>query len=151
MQTKPRRKFLVPAIVVFALVVVLFGIYFSGAIGNSTGKLPPGCVKPAGGFLIIANEQGYNNSIGHGAPYKEWPIITVQKGQTVNITVCDTDTQAHGFQIEYYYDSSIQEVAPQAVIHIPPFVANETGTFRIFCSVFCTVHVFMQNGQLVVQ
>jgi hypothetical protein len=149
LQVSGRKKFLVPGILIIALAALLLGAYFNGVLSNAGKKLPPGCAKPAGGFLIIANEQGYNDSVGHGAPYSNWPVISVHQGQSITIVVCDTDTQAHGFQIDHYYDRSVQTIVPGQVITVS-FVANETGSFRIYCDVFCTVHIFMQNGELIV-
>lgn len=122
----------------------------SSTTGNSTNyppyaNLPAGCVKPADGFLVIANQNGFNDSIQHGAPVKQWPIIEVKQGTTVNITVCNADIQAHGFQITHYFDSNIQTVTPGQVIHVS-FVANRLGDFEIYCSIFCSIHIFMQNG-----
>ena len=113
-------------------------------------SLPPGCVRPAGGFLIIASEYGYNDSVLEGAgPAKAWPVITVTQGETVNITVCNVDkTQSHGFQISNYFDSAIEAVGPGQVLHVPTFVASRTGTFQIYCAIFCTIHLFMEYGQL---
>ena len=136
--------------VAIAVGALVSATYLSDLSRNSS-TLPPGCTKPAGGFLIIAGDSpgnvGYNDSEGHGAPTNPWPIITVQKGTTVNITVCNTDRQAHGFNISHYYDSSIVTVAPGQVLRVS-FVANETGNFEIYCSIFCTIHPFMQNGLL---
>jgi nitrous oxide reductase len=109
--------------------------------------LPTGCVKPVDGFLIIANQNGYNDSIQHGAPSKQWPIINVKQGTTVRITVCNADIQAHGFQVTHYSDSNIQTVTPGEVIHVS-FVANSVGDFDIYCEIFCSIHIFMQNGLL---
>ena len=138
---------------VIAVGALVSATYLSDLSRNSS-TLPPGCAKPAGGFLIIAGDSpgnvGYNDSEGHGAPTNPWPIITVQKGTTVNITVCNTDRQAHGFNISHYYDSSIETVAPGQVIRVQ-FVADEAGTFRIYCAIFCTIHVFMQSGELIVE
>ena len=116
---------------------------------NNSESLPPGCVRPADGFLIIASDLGYNSSINQGAPAKPWPTIKVEKGATVHIVVCNTDRQAHGFQITHYFDSSIETVGPGQVMPLS-FVANQAGTFEIYCSIFCTIHVYMQNGQLLV-
>ena len=126
----------------------------TGTGGNSTTyppftNLPAGCTKPPGGFLIIANINGYNDSIQHGAPTVSWPVLKVTQGQTVNITVCNTDHQAHGFQVNHYFDSNIETVEPGQVIHVS-FVANKAGNFDIYCSIFCSIHVFMQNAMLVV-
>ena len=136
------------------MVVVLIGATATAAFyGLSKGRttssspLPTECVKPTNGFLIIASSNGYNDSIAHGAPKNWWPIITVKQGQTVNITVCNTDFQAHGFQVTHYYDSNIVTIVPGQVLHVS-FVADQAGEFRIYCSIFCSIHIFMQNGLL---
>jgi hypothetical protein len=131
-----------------AVAVVLSAVYFST---RETGgaPLPAGCTRPEGGFLVIASSHGYNDSIDHGAPNKSWPVITVAKGSTVNITVCNTDTYAHGFNIHHYFDRYVESVAPHGVIHIS-FVANVNGTFQIYCLIPCEVHIFMQSGELLV-
>jgi FtsP/CotA-like multicopper oxidase with cupredoxin domain len=133
-------------------VVLVGGLHASqNAASSSTAViLPPGCVRPAGGFLIIQSEYGYNDSILEGAgPTKAWPVITVTQGETVNITVCNVDkSQSHGFQISSYFDSTIEAVGPGQVLHVPAFVASKTGTFQIYCAIWCTIHVFMEYGQL---
>ena len=95
------------------------------------------------------DKYGYNDSVLEGAgPTKSWPVVTVAQGEDVNITVCNADpSQAHGFQIAYYYDSKIVAVDPGQVIHVS-FVATKAGTFRIYCAIFCTIHLFMEYGQL---
>ena len=112
-------------------------------------NLGKGAEKPHSGFLIIASSNGYNDSIHNGAGQRPWPIINVQKGTNVTISVYNADHQAHGFQVLHYFDSSIETVAPGQTVTVS-FVADEAGTFRIFCSIFCTVHVYMQSGELVV-
>jgi len=114
---------------------------------RSAGGLPSGCVKPAEGFLVIASNRGYNDSVDHGVPENPWPVITVNQGQQVNIAVCNTDVQAHGFQITHYFDSNIESIAPGQVIHVS-FVADQAGDFQIYCSIFCSIHAFMQSGLL---
>ena len=126
----------------------------SGGAGNSTSypaytDLPAGCVKPADGFLVIADQNGFNDSIQHGAPANQWPIIKVKQGSTVNITVCNSDVQAHGFQITHYFDSNIETVSPGKVVRVS-FVADRVGDFTIYCSIFCSVHIYMQSGLLAV-
>ena len=145
-----RRIILVLAVVVVlgaSMTTGLFLLSLGEGSSTRTAALPSGCVKPTGGFLVIASNRGYNDSIGHGAPENAWPIINVTEGQTVNITVCNTDVQAHGFQITHYYDSEVVSVAPNQVLHVS-FVANKAGAFQIYCSIFCSIHVFMQSGQL---
>jgi heme/copper-type cytochrome/quinol oxidase subunit 2 len=110
-------------------------------------NLPAGCVKPPGGYLIIANINGFNDSIEHGAPSVSWPVIVVKQGTTVNITVCNSDRQAHGFQVAHYFDSNIETVDPGQVVHVT-FVASQSGSFVIYCSIFCSIHIYMQNALL---
>lgn len=147
-QLRTRRGILVILVVaIFAVGAVFSAVYL---VNQSKGlSLPPGCSKPQGGFLIVASIKGFNDSIDHGVPLQSWPIIDVQKGSTVNITVCNNDTQAHGFQISNYYDAKVVSLGPGEIIHVS-FVASKTGSFQIYCVVFCTVHYWMQSGKLVV-
>jgi uncharacterized cupredoxin-like copper-binding protein len=153
-----RRTTLVLAlatIVVFAAVVallglgVIFGNTNSGAGGTTSGTvLPAGCVKPANGFLIIASKDGYNDSILQGAGLsKPWPVMSANLGQVVNITVCNVDVEAHGFQVAKYFDSSIHVVEPGQVLNVS-FVASQEGSFLIYCAIPCSIHFFMQFGQV---
>ncbi len=125
-------------------------LYFlsRGAPTTSTAALPPGCVKPQQGFLIVASIEGYNNSIEHGAPTKSWPVIDVRQGQNVTIVVCNIDHQPHGFQITHYFDSTEVTVQPGEVLHVPTFVATEAGAFTIYCEIPCSIHIYMQSGLL---
>ena len=144
-----RRIILVVAVVVLigaSATVALFLLSQGGA--GSARSLPAGCVKPAGGFLIIESNLGFNDSITHGAPTKSWPIIDVKQGQTVNITVCNIDVQSHGFQVMHYYASGVVTVVPGQVLKIPSFVADQTGSFQIYCEIFCSIHIYMQSGVL---
>lgn len=109
-------------------------------------------MKPANGYLIIASIYGYNNSVLEGAgPSKAWPVINVTEGQTVEITVCNVDkTQSHGFQVDNYFDSKVESIAPGQVLSVS-FIATKAGTFAIYCAIFCSIHLFMEYGQLRVQ
>ncbi len=100
-------------------------------------------------MLIVASITGFNDSADHGVPASPWPVVQVSKGTLVNFTVYNSDKQAHGFQVAHYFDSSIETIAPGQTIHVS-FIANETGTFRIYCSIFCTIHWAMQSGELIV-
>ena len=75
--------------------------------------------------------------------------MTVTQGQTVNITVCNTDVQAHSFQIDHYEQGQANTMTPQQVLHFT-FVANQAGTFQVYCEIQCSIHIYMQSGQLVV-
>jgi hypothetical protein len=142
-----RRNLLVVVVVVLAATGVIAAFDLSIRAGPGAKSLPAGCAKPAGGFLIVASNTGYNDSVGHGAPNNAWPIINVTLGQTVSIVVCNNDIEAHGFQISHYYDGQIESVGPGQVIHVS-FVASEAGNFQIYCAILCEVHPFMQSGEL---
>ncbi len=100
-------------------------------------------------ILIIASITGFNDSADHGVPSTPWPVVHVAKGTVVNFTVYNEDKQAHGFQVSHYLDTPIETIAPGQKVSFT-FVTNETGTFRIYCSIFCSVHWAMQSGELVV-
>jgi len=116
------------------------------ALGSTT---PPKGGGTTENFVIIQNANGFNDSVDHGVPQNSWPVIQVPQGTTVNITVINDDHQAHGFQITHYFDSTIETVSPGQKLTVT-FVASEVGDFRIYCSIFCTVHAFMQSGELAV-
>jgi hypothetical protein len=166
-RTNSTRKILaVIAVVAIAAIVVTIPFYVlstessnsshsttsSTGTGSSTttstnATLPAGCVKPAGGFLIVASDLGFNDSelhYGQGS----WPIVNVTQGSTVNITVCDAGNYAHGFQISNYYQSSQVTLEPGDVLHIPAFIASQSGNFLIYCSIPCPIHIYMQYGEL---
>jgi len=121
--------------------------------GESTASnsgLPASCVKPAGGFLIIASELGYNDSVDHGVPQNAWPVISVHEGQNVTIVVCNADpTQPHGFQVDHYYDARTVAIGPGQALTVS-FIAADDGTFRIYCNIACSVHWAMLSGELIV-
>ena len=133
-------------------VVLVEGLRTSEGASSAlpTVALPAGCARPAGGFLIIASQYGYNDSVLEGAgPSKAWPVVTVSLGQTVKIVVCNVDTtESHGFQVGTYFDKTIESIAPGQVLVVPPFVADKEGTFPIYCAIFCAIHLFMEYGQL---
>ncbi len=119
----------------------------SGESVSTGASLPAGCVRPAGGFLIIASDLGYNDSELHYGD-GSWPVISVTLGSTVNITICNTANYAHGFQISNYYQSTVVTIQPGEVLHVPAFVADKTGNFLIYCSIPCPIHLYMQYGEL---
>ena len=139
---------------VVALIVLITGAIQISLPGGSPSYAPlvsvskSSCVRPAGFILIIADLTGFNDSIGHGAPFHPWPIVRVQQGQVVRFLVCNTDlTQAHGFAITYYFDAGVP-IEPGDAYQIV-FTATQAGTFTIYCNIFCTIHIYMR-GQLIV-
>jgi hypothetical protein len=142
-----RRTLIILTLTGIAVAAIISATYVADFARNNGASLPPGCVKPGDGFLVIAGKTGYNDSIAHGAPTKSWPIITVHQGQNVTIVVCNTDVQAHGFQIVHYFVRNEETLVPGQVLKVS-FVADQTGTFTIYCDIFCSIHLYMQSGLL---
>jgi len=148
-----KRLYVVAVLLVVALAAAAIALPQLNKVtttSTSTAILPSGCVRPAGGFLIIASQLGYNDSVDHGVPQNSWPVVDVRQGQNVTIVVCNADpAQAHGFQIDHYYDARLASVASGQVLSVN-FIADTAGTFRIYCNIPCSVHWAMQSGELIV-
>lgn len=100
-------------------------------------------------FTVIATQSGYNDSIGHGAPSKHWPILCAQSGEQITINFINEDTvEPHGFAVAGYDDAGVT-VLPGKSTTIT-FYASSPGDYKIYCNVICAVHIFMQSGLLVI-
>ncbi len=155
--TDTRRTTLVltvATVVAFAAVVAVLGLgtVDGTSITTTTSTaLPSYCQRPSGGFLIVVSRYGYNDSILMGAgPTKPWPIVQVQEGETVKIGVCNIDSEAHGFQVATYVQSSVNIIPPGKELNFT-FLASKEGTFGIYCAIPCDLHPELQYGQLRVE
>ncbi|MDG6989972.1 MAG: hypothetical protein JRM99_00960 [Nitrososphaerota archaeon] len=111
-------------------------------------------------FLIVEGDYPSPYAGLNGSAYvpttTAWPTLNVKVGQVVSIHVINCATsEPHGFQISYYDD--IQQNGHNNLIAIPvgqsydvTFTATKAGTYRIYCSILCSIHPLMQNGALVV-
>ena len=94
-------------------------------------------------FTIIVDLNGYN---GSKLQTGSWPVVSVQRCDNVVFNVINNDTQPHGFAVAYYSNVGLELVGGD---HQPlRFQATRSGQFRIYCTINCTVHNFMQNGLL---
>ncbi len=138
-----KRSGVLVAAAIIAL-TVLTGTYSYNSRSVPSDSL--GCSAPRGDILIIAGPSGFNDSVGHARP---WPIVTVQKGDTVHLFVCNKDpVSAHGFAIDHYLNSGMA-IRPESNFRVS-FVADQGGNFIIYCNIFCPVHPFM-IGRLIVK
>src|SRR5712692_2693416 len=136
---KRRRLFavmlLVGAIATAATAFFVVGLPFASPCLGTSGN--------ARGFTIIADLNGFNGSKNQLSP---WPVIKVEKCDEVTIRFVNQDHQTHGFAVDFYANSGL---APQGGQNQTlSFRATKTGQFRVYCYIFCTVHIFMQNGLL---
>jgi len=104
-------------------------------------------------FTVIESDPPDPLAGMNGSYYKplgtQWPIIRVHLGDTVIITVINNDSrEIHGFAIVHYDDKGFSTAPGQQ--HTITFMANEAGTFRMYCNVFCAIHPYMQNGAVIV-
>ncbi len=121
---------------------------FSPSYATTKSRALASCASTSGGITIFANNHGYNDSISHTAPSTVWPVINVHRGDLVTLTFCNTDSvEAHGFAVDTYFDRGVI-LSPGTAYQIS-FTATHPGSFRIFCTNFCTVHKYM-SGSLVV-
>ena len=117
---------------------------------NGTFKVasnPQGCNRPPGYVSLILVSSGFNNSNAQTTPGRLPTPLQFQKGETVNLLVCNIDTGTHGFAITHYADIGVTLRAGES--YKISFVAKDTGDFTIYCNIFCPVHQFM-TAQLVV-
>ena len=118
---------------------------YAPSLGLS-GRVANGCERPPGYTLLVADENGYNDSAHHTRP---WPVIQVQRGETVRIVVCNLDpVSPHGFEINNYV-GPVQLTASQSFP--TTFVADRPGNYSMYCTIFCPVHQYMLYGLLVVR
>ncbi len=130
------------------LIIGVAGTLGGGIMTFAIGLPSSPCSGMAGStrsFTIIANLEGFNDSVSHQG---SWPVMSVNRCDTVVIKVVNADTQTHGFAVSYYAakGTEIQGQQSQSVT----FLAAKTGQFRAYCIVYCTVHYAMQSGLLTV-
>jgi nitrous oxide reductase len=130
------------------LILILLMIFV--AAGASVFFLLPflggGTVAKVSHFTIVMSTNGFNGSASHS---DQWPVIRVAKGQAVRIHVVNQDpVEPHGLAIDHYFVGGTA-VTPGKTYDIT-FNANESGSFRVYCNIFCAIHPLMQNGVLIV-
>src|SRR5438132_3480174 len=100
------------------------------------------CDRPPGHVLLTLDNTGLNDSIHRASPGTPSITLSFQRGNTINILVCNLDTvQSHGFAISHYFDRGVT-MRPGDAYKVS-FVAKDAGSFTVYCNVFCTVHSFM--------
>ena len=144
-----RNVMIVAAVAAVAVLLALYApLPGQNTRSSQISYVGSGCHASKGYITIIQDSSGFNGSIGHGAPKNPWPVMTVHKGETVKVLVCNLDrVEAHGFAIDHYFDGGVT-LRPGDAFQFT-FVADRAGSFTIFCNVFCTVHIFMRGTLMV--
>lgn len=122
------------------------------APSSSSGDANATQEGPVAHFLIIDADPGSNFEGMNGSAYHlsvPWPVMAVRQNQTVVIQVLNcASSEPHGFAISHYLNGGV--TLRQGESTTVTFVANQKGTFRVYCSIFCVIHQDMQNGELIV-
>lgn len=139
-----RRRAILVGTSALATSIIMVALIFTGIISVSSDL---SCIGSGTSrtFTIIADLNGYNNSrtlVGLGV----WPIMNVSRCDHVTIRLVNTDNQAHGLAVGVYANSGLRVPAGQTLSL--GFLASKIGQFRVFCTIVCTVHDYMLNGQL---
>lgn len=134
-----RRALIIISILVSASAISGLLIFTIGLPSSPCANKP----GTAHTFTVIADLDGFNGSRNRPAP---WPVMNVQRCDSVSIVFVNADTQVHGLAVDFY---SIRGVAPRGDETLTlSFTATKPGQFGVFCNIFCTVHIFMQDGIL---
>ena len=128
------------------LILMLVIIAISGCIGQATPiEQPKTEQQPLATneqlielkeFNITAKQFGF-----------EPDIITVNKGNAVKLKITSIDV-THGFSINEY---NIRETLEPGKTITVEFVADKSGTFQFFCSVYCGIKHAEMRGKLIVK
>ncbi len=96
-------------------------------------------------FTIVADLGGYN-----GSRYQEGsgPLMRVHRCDWVEIRLVNHDVQAHGLAVDFYAVNGVEAVGGGSEPVRLPFLATKSGEFRVYCTIVCSVHNYMQHGQL---
>ena len=135
-------------VVLTVFLVSLLYISFNPLPGPNFTSIPAGvtCHLYGTSFAVLANGLGFNDSVDHD---NYWPVMCVHRGNNVTITVENTgSSEPHGFAIAHYYSQGVSIPAGTKVT--VKFTADQAGAYSVSCSIYCSVHAFMQSGLLVV-
>jgi heme/copper-type cytochrome/quinol oxidase subunit 2 len=135
------------------MIVVVAGFVSTAYAFHLFGPSPQNCwVRPSSPantavFTVVMADYGfsagYNGSEYHPSP---WPVMNVSLGESVVVHVVNNDSQAHGFTVVHYFDRGLA-LSPGDCFDVR-FVANQLGSFNVFCQISCSIHIFMQSGRL---
>ena len=136
------------------IAVVLLGVAVTGTVLTATAlgflnrlscQLNPSLSTGQVSFTIAMSGQGFNGSVTH---YPDpWPILNVAACRTVTIHLVNQDPRnSHGFAITHYFTRGV--VLQPGQTYDVAFNASQIGTFLIYCTIICPIHVYMLNGKL---
>ena len=144
-QLRSKRLLAVVVIVIastgFAVTAYAFHLF---GLGTASCASRPTNGPNSAYFTVIMSGNGYNDSKINGLPR---PVMNVTRGESVRIHLVNNDpTEDHGFTITHYLANGV--ILSPGKCYDVTFTADQLGTFRVFCQIFCLPHIpWMQNGQ----
>jgi len=123
------------------LLLFLFAgiIFVSGCVTQTTTTIPTTTTQGAVGvkeFEVVARQFSFEPS-----------VIEVKKGDKVRLKITSVDV-THGFAINEFNVNERLEPGKTVIVE---FVADKTGTFSFYCSIFCGTGHSGMRGELVVK
>ncbi|MDA2922994.1 cupredoxin domain-containing protein [Patescibacteria group bacterium AH-259-L07] len=111
-----------------------------------------------GGYFLLQSEPQQQSEPEPQPQVKEFNIvarrfafdpdtITVNKGDTVKLNITSTDT-THGLAISEF---GVNAILPPGETKTIEFVASQSGSYTMFCSVACGSGHFDMKGTLIVK
>lgn len=164
---KVSKPVIIGVIIAIALVLVLsfaFGSSLFGtggtsvqfncnslpATGSAPGQITTSSNASTVNILIVESDPGNVYEGMNGSAYHiqvQWPVINVHLGQKIVFHVINcASAEPHGFAIAHYFDSGVPIAPGQS--YTLTITADQKGSFRVYCSIYCSIHALMQNGLL---
>jgi hypothetical protein len=133
------------------IAITVAGVLGGGIVTLVIGLPSSPCAGTTGithSFTILENLNGYNDSAFHPGSWltNPWPVMNVRQCDMVVIKIMNTDTQTHGFAVDFYAVRGTEIQGGQSLT--VQFLASKVGQFRVYCNVLCSVHSSMLYGSL---
>ncbi len=114
---------------------------------ESLSVQPCGTSGEAHVFTLVSTTNGYNDSVTHSG--QQWPVLSVRRCDTVTVRLLNQDpSQPHGLAVALYANSGVF-AGPGGKAQVN-FQVNRTGEYKVYCTIPCSIHPYMQNGVLIV-
>jgi heme/copper-type cytochrome/quinol oxidase subunit 2 len=145
-----------PYIFIIIGVIIVAGATSYFVLSSLDSSPPPSCTNVGKTVTFTIFESDTGAMEGMNGSYNEfykgvytWPVMKVQCNDTVVIHLENVNSsEDHGFQIIYYFNTGIALSPGQS--HKITFKATKIGNFPVLCNIECSIHPFMQSGELIV-
>lgn len=150
-----KRKAIAITVVILALAASAVTVTMFES--NVTSLISGQFMHPVEHYTIIVSDSGPNMGI-NGSAYVQtnetsepWPVLRVQLEDRVMITVINSNSsyEPHALGVSYYYPQGSAILQPGQSTTIS-FIANISGNFNVYDTLFSAIQQYTENGQLIV-